>query len=106
MKNLSEQLRRLALGILLGGMACAPVLAASKAVTLTLQDYPPFMGQNLPHKGLMSRVVVAAFARAGIAVTLVPTPNNRAIEAPRRGLYDGSFGWARSPEREKDLHYT
>ncbi|MBE9608587.1 substrate-binding periplasmic protein [Chitinilyticum piscinae] len=90
---------------LLAWLVILPVWAA-QSITLTLQEYPPFMGKDLPYQGLLTRVVVAAFAQQHIAVKLESVPNNRAIEAPRRGLYDGSFGWARSPEREKDLFYT
>ncbi|KAF0811663.1 hypothetical protein IGB42_03821 [Andreprevotia sp. IGB-42] len=81
-------------------------MARASPVVLTLQDYPPFMGEQLPGKGLLTAAVVAVFERAGYEARLEAVPNNRAIEAPRRGLADGSFGWARTPEREKDLYYT
>lgn len=103
-KSVSRRMGRLLAA--LAGWLLATAAFAAPPITLTLQEYPPFMGQNLPYQGLLTRVVTESFARQGVAVTLVPVPNNRAIEAPRRGLYDGSFGWARSPEREKDLFYT
>ncbi|XZG70338.1 substrate-binding periplasmic protein [Chitinibacteraceae bacterium HSL-7] len=84
----------------------AAAFAAPKDITLSLQDYPPFMGETLPHRGLMTAVISAAFKQAGIPVKLTPTPNNRAIEGARHGWYDGSFGWAKNPEREADLYYS
>ncbi|WP_035056721.1 substrate-binding periplasmic protein [Andreprevotia chitinilytica] len=82
------------------------IVRAEPTITLTLQEYPPFMGESLPDKGLMTSAVVAVFHHAGYLVVLQPTPNNRAIEAPRRGLVDGSFGWAKTSERERDLYFT
>ncbi|WP_255990449.1 substrate-binding periplasmic protein [Chitinolyticbacter albus] len=80
--------------------------AHAAPLVLTLQEYPPFMGTRLAGNGMLSQAVVTVFERAGYAVQLQSVPNNRAIEAPRQGMADGSFGWARTPERERDLHYT
>ncbi|SMC22349.1 amino acid ABC transporter substrate-binding protein, PAAT family (TC 3.A.1.3.-) [Andreprevotia lacus DSM 23236] len=87
-------------------LCCTALAEAGPTLTLTLQEYPPFMGQSLPGRGLLSSAVASVFARAGYSVNFEPAPNNRAIEAPRRGMADGSFGWAKTPEREKDLYYT
>lgn len=84
----------------------AASLAQAETITLTLQEYPPYMGEKIPYQGLLTRAVLAAFDTQGIEVILKPVPNNRAIEGARRGAYDGSFGWARNPDREKDLLYT
>jgi polar amino acid transport system substrate-binding protein len=83
-----------------------PLLAQAEEITLTLQDYPPYMGENLPHKGLLTRLVVAAFEQQGMTVKLESVPNKRAIEGVRQGIYPGGFGWARNPDREKDLVYS
>ncbi|WP_169721088.1 substrate-binding periplasmic protein [Chitinibacter tainanensis] len=80
--------------------------AHAEDITLTLQEYPPYMGDALPHKGLLTRIVVAAFAQQKITAKLVAVPNKRAIDGVRMGLYEGGFGWAKNPEREKDLIYT
>ncbi|WP_187359879.1 substrate-binding periplasmic protein [Chitinolyticbacter meiyuanensis] len=89
-------------------VSCAMLSAFCQAapLTLTLQEYPPFMGEQLPAKGMLTEAVVRVFERAGYPVELQYVPNNRAIEAPRQGAVDGSFGWARTPERERDLMYT
>jgi len=87
-------------------LLCASNALAGSTLVLTLQDYPPFMGDSLPAKGLLSAAVVGVFERAGYHIVLDPVPNNRAIEAPQRGLADGSFGWAKTPERERGLYYT
>ncbi|UXY14036.1 transporter substrate-binding domain-containing protein [Chitiniphilus purpureus] len=79
---------------------------AAEPLKLTLAEYPPFIGDQLPGQGLLTTAVRAVFERAGYQVLLLPTPNNRAIESARQGEVDGSLGWARSPERERDLYYS
>jgi polar amino acid transport system substrate-binding protein len=81
-------------------------MAQAETIQLTLQEYPPYMGEKLPYQGLLTRVVVAAFAQQKIGVKLESVPNRRAIDGVRMGLYSGGFGWAKNPEREKDLFYT
>lgn len=81
-------------------------MAQARSLTLSLPDYPPYMGEQLVEQGILTQVVRTVFLRAGIHIKLVAVPNNRAIEGARNGLYDGSFGWARTPEREADLYYS
>jgi polar amino acid transport system substrate-binding protein len=94
----------------IGLLAMAAVLVhaddAPRTLQMTIGDYPPYTGLALPHHGILTAVVIAAFDRAGIHVNLVETPNNRAITGVQMGLYDGSFGWARTPEREKSMYYS
>ncbi len=80
--------------------------AEARSLTLSLPDYPSYMGEQLVEQGILTRVVQTVFQGAGIAIKLVAVPNNRAIEGARNGLYDGSLGWARTPEREADLYYS
>jgi polar amino acid transport system substrate-binding protein len=100
----------LALGLLSAG-ARAQVAGAApppwgEPVTITLHEYPPLMSEELAGKGLLSQIVTEAFAVAGVTVKLVTVSTNRAIEGPRAGLYTGSMGWARNPDRERDLYFS
>lgn len=79
---------------------------AQPALRLSLSEYPPYMGRQLPGQGILSTVTREVFLRAGIAINLVDAPNNRAISGTRQGLYDGSLGWARTAERERDLLFS
>ncbi len=76
------------------------------SVALTVHDYPPLMGQDLPYGGLLTRVVVEAFKAADVTVKIEHVSSNRAITGVMMGLYDGSFGWAHSPERDQKLLYS
>jgi polar amino acid transport system substrate-binding protein len=95
--------RKSMVAILLAAWSCG---VHAEQITLTLQDYPPYMGESLRYGGLLTRIVVAAFEQQKIKVMLESVPNNRAIEGVRMGIYDGGFGWAKSPERERDLVYS
>ncbi|WP_410498039.1 substrate-binding periplasmic protein [Chitinibacter sp. S2-10] len=91
-----------------GSLIIAAMMGCAHAeqITLTLQEYPPYMGEKLPYQGLLTRIVVAAFNQQKIDVNLLPVPNRRAIDGVRIGIYQGGFGWAKNPEREKDLLFT
>ncbi|WP_051078259.1 substrate-binding periplasmic protein [Leeia oryzae] len=75
-------------------------------IRLTLEEYPPYMGENLPYKGILSRLVAEVFAHEDVKVTFVPVTNNRGIVGPMAGIYDGAYGWAYTPERAEKLLYT
>jgi len=99
--------------------ACAPALALAAlapptvaraaerlSVTLTIHDYPPFIGPQLPYGGLLSRVVAEAFRLSDVDVKFVPVSSNRAITGVMMGLYDGGFGWAHAADRDRKLLYS
>ena len=97
------------LALLLGPLALAPAGAQADAplsVTLTVHDYPPFIGMDLPYGGLLTRVVVEAFKAANVSVKFERVSSNRAITGVMMGLYDGGFGWAHTPERDRKLLYS
>ncbi|MEN3030334.1 hypothetical protein BI343_05090 [Chromobacterium amazonense] len=84
-----------------------PVEAAPRLkITLSNQEWPPYMGQELPYDGILSRLVKEAFARGGVDVAYRYYPNNRTLQSARNGQVDGSFGWAPTAERKRDLLYT
>lgn len=78
----------------------------AQRISLTLNDYPPYMGAHIPYQGILSRLVKEAFALEGVDITLVEVPNNRSIAGPMAGLYDGTFGWAYTQERAEKLLYS
>lgn len=99
-------------GMLLGilswvALLATPVEAAPRLkITLSNQEWPPYMGQELPYDGILSRLVKEAFARGGVDVAYRYYPNNRTLQSARNGQVDGSFGWAPTAERKRDLLYT
>ena len=87
-------------------LAAAPAAAEHLSVTLTLHDYPPFIGQKLPYNGLLARIVSEAFRLTDVDVKFENVSSNRAITGVMMGLYDGGLGWAHAPDRDQKLLYS
>lgn len=86
--------------------ATQPQAAPRLKITLSNQEWPPYMGKELPYDGILSRLVKEAFARANVDVAFRYYPNNRTLQSARNGTVDGSFGWAPTSERKQDLLFT
>ena len=84
------------------------VLGASPAlkVRFSNQEYAPYMAENLPFGGILTRVVTEVFRRANVSVSYGWYPNNRAIQMARTGDVDGSLGWTPNEDRQKDLLFS
>jgi len=79
---------------------------APLTVTLTMHEYPPFIGRDLPYGGLLTRIVMESFKAANVQVKLEVVSSNRAITGVMMGMYDGAYGWAHTPERDRKLLYS
>ncbi|HWQ07891.1 MAG TPA: transporter substrate-binding domain-containing protein [Holophaga sp.] len=88
-------------------MTCLPLAAGTPLrITLAMHEYPPLAGQKLPHGGVLTQIVSESFAKSDVAVRVTWVPNNRAIVGVMEGLYDGSYGWAHTLERDAALAYS
>lgn len=84
----------------------AVLRAETTRLEMAVEEYPPLMGEKLPHGGILTRIVTEAYAQAGVTLQFRWVPNNRAIAGVMDGAYEGSFGWAHAPERDKKLLYS
>ncbi|MET1080812.1 MAG: transporter substrate-binding domain-containing protein [Pseudomonas sp.] len=89
----------------LAWLLCAAIslfspLGASEVVRLTNGEWPPYLGQKLPHQGVASRIVAEAFALEGVQVQWEFYPWARALRLAERGQSAGSAVWLRNAERE------
>lgn len=75
-------------------------------VTLTQQEYPPLIMRDAPYGGLLTQIVTESFRLSRVEVHYTAVPNNRAIAGPMLDLYEGSYGWAHSVERDTKLLYS
>lgn len=91
-------MRSLFLGILLN-LLCHG-LAVAEPVRLTNGEWPPYLGEHLPHNGVASRIVAEAFALQGIDVRWEFHPWARSLQLAERGQRAGSAVWLRSNERD------
>jgi polar amino acid transport system substrate-binding protein len=78
-----------------------PLAATADEIRLTNGEWSPYLGQNLPHHGVASRIVEEAFALEGVQVKWEFYPWARALRSAEQGKSDGSAVWLRSPEREQ-----
>lgn len=75
---------------------CALLLAsasAAESVRLTNGEWPPYLGERLPHHGVASRIVAEAFALEGIEVRWEFHPWARSLKMAGQGERDGSAVW-------------
>jgi polar amino acid transport system substrate-binding protein len=74
--------------------------AAAESVRLTNGEWPPYLGEQLPHNGVASRIVAEAFALQGIEVNWEFHPWARSLQLAERGQRAGSAVWLHNNERE------
>lgn len=79
---------------------------AADEVRLTNGEWPPYLGQSLPHHGVASRIVTEAFALQGITVRWEFHPWARSLRMAEQGARDGSAVWLYSPEREQRFYIS
>lgn len=80
--------------------------APPETVRIGIGEYPPFKVESEPGGGPLTEIVVEAFKASGLRTAIEWVPNNRAIAGVMSGRYDGSYGWARSAEREEALLFS
>ncbi len=74
-------------------------LAVAQSVRLTNGEWPPYLGEQLPHKGVASRIVSEAFAMQGVVVKWEFYPWARSLLLAEQGKRDGSAVWLHNSER-------
>jgi polar amino acid transport system substrate-binding protein len=72
-------------------------------VRLTNGEWSPYLGQQLPYKGVASRIIAEAFALQGIEVDWEFYPWARSMQMAERGQRDGSAVWMRNSRREANF---
>ncbi len=68
--------------------------------------WPPYVSDKLPGYGVAVELVVTALKRAGYEVSGSFQPWSRALEGGRLGVYDVIVAAWRTPDRERDLHFS
>jgi polar amino acid transport system substrate-binding protein len=103
-------LATLLFALLICGLAMpAGPARADQALTLRLvtgPDYKPFTDPGLPQGGMHAEIVQAAFAKVGDQVTIAFEPWARGYADAERGVYDATFPYAHTAEREQGFLYS
>lgn len=80
--------------------------ALAEDIRLTNGEWPPYLGQALPHQGIASRIVAEAFALEGVNVQWDFYPWARSMMLAQRGQRAGTAVWLRSEQRDKDFYVS
>lgn len=90
-------------------LASAMPSARADDLTLTNGEWRPYLSEQLPHYGVLSRIVSEAFALEGVTVHYVFRPWPRALAEARNGPAHGSVVWSKgSPgsARNRDFYFS
>lgn len=88
---------------------CVPVPGWSQQRTLRLgvDEFPPYISEELPGQGLMCRIISESFALSGIGVRFVFVPWKRALVSAEAGDFlDGTPAWFATPERRAAFYVS
>lgn len=100
--------RRACVAGLLAALCFPTALLAAPGARIRISngEWPPFMGQDLPHHGIISRIVGEAFASEGVAVEYGFFPWARAYHVALHEQFEASIGWYKNAERAADFLFS
>ncbi len=90
-------------------IGCLCWLSAARAETVALttgQDDPPFTDSTRPDGGIATRLVLAVFHEMGYETKLDWLPWRRGYSLTKTGVYQASFPYLKTPERERDFIFS
>ena len=102
-------MRTMAKLLLVLTLALAAMPARAEQITLTSGEWRPYLSEQLPHYGVLSRIVSEAFALEGVTVRYVFRPWPRALAEAQQGSAQGSVVWsvgAPGSSRNRDFHFS
>jgi len=80
---------------------------SAETVRLTNGEWPPFTSsRKTGNNDILSLIVAEAFALEGVTVEYGYFPWKRAYDYAKSGKWDGSVGWAPTPEHRADFHMS
>jgi len=91
--------------LLLWAGLCQPLHSQEK-IRIAIGEWPPFIGETLPHFGVVPQLINEAFATQGVSVEYGFFPWKRAYTEVKQGRWQASAIWGRTPEREADCLFS
>ena len=91
--------------LLLWAGLCQPLHSQEK-IRIAICEWPPFIGEALPHYGVVPQLINEAFATQGVSVEYGFFPWKRAYTEVKQGRWQASAIWGRTPEREADCLFS
>lgn len=93
-------------GFALLGLLAASAPAAQGVQRMVSNEFPPFVGQNLPQQGFYPALVRQVLAEQGQKLELHFQPPARAHASVAAGEFDAAFPFLRTPARERELLFS
>lgn len=87
-------------------LMCHSTYAETTPIVLYASEYPPFYASHLPQQGVISDIVVTAFARVDKSVNVEFLPFRRGLTQIQEGRADGMFALWYSNDRTQQLWYS
>ena len=85
--------------------ACVTARAETVALT-TGQDSPPFTDSTRPDGGIATHLVLEIFRSMGVQTRLDWLPWRRGYSLTKSGVYQASFPYLRTADRERDFFFS
>lgn len=92
----------MALLLLLGGAAWAQ----PSALRMVSNEFPPYVGKELPQQGFYAALVRRVLAEQGLELELHFQPPARAHASVAAAQFDAAFPMLRTPEREREFLFS
>jgi polar amino acid transport system substrate-binding protein len=98
---------RCLLALLLSALFVTNITAeAQEHIRITNGEWPPFLSQDLPHFGAVSRIITDAFALEGVTVEHGFFPWKRSYKLAESGEWGATAVWVHSGERAQAFHFS
>ncbi|SMF59500.1 substrate-binding periplasmic protein [Pseudobacteriovorax antillogorgiicola] len=75
-------------------------------VSLVTGEWCPYLSSEFDFQGVFARIVTKAFELEGYRAQISFKPWARAYNDVKRGIHDGSIGWARTDKRKKLFYFS
>ncbi|OZG74743.1 hypothetical protein BTA51_07165 [Hahella sp. CCB-MM4] len=79
---------------------------ADPTLRVSVGNWEPYIGQDLPDEGMAAVILRESFANAGYDIELDFLPWKRAFGEAQDGHYDASYLWADREERREHFYYS
>ncbi|WP_169792724.1 substrate-binding periplasmic protein [Pseudoalteromonas phenolica] len=80
--------------------------ASANNLTLSVGEWPPYMGSDLPNNGAIAEIITEAFADIGYQVSFEFYPWARAMEQAQLGRVDGTGLWLKTESRDSEFYFS
>ena len=79
---------------------------SAKQITLSVGEWQPYMGSDLPNNGAIAEIITEAFSDIGYQVAFEFYPWARAMEQAQLGRVDGTGLWLKTESRESEFYFS